>query len=104
MLDHLSEVFKTGLPWDSNGDYTDLKQLKCFVHLNSTIPYYRLKGYDPKMFDPQIQTFKPIEMKSLISSIMGIPGHVIPMFLEIYIVSEKSKFFNIFISYNKIMA
>jgi len=103
LLDHLLEVFKTGLPWDNNQDYSSIDRLKCFIHLNSTVPYYKLKGFDPKMFDNQIQTFKVVEMKSSIAKVMGIQGHVIPMVLEIYIVSEKSKFFDVFVNCNKIL-
>ena len=55
------------------------------------------------MFDSQYQTFKAVEMKNSVGSLLEIPGHVVPMMLEIYVLSEKSKFFNIFISCNKIL-
>lgn len=103
MLDHLVEVFQNGLPWDANKDYVSFDRLKCFIHLNSTSAFYKLKGFDPQKYDPQVQTFKSINAKLSIREILQIPGHVIPMVLEIYVLSEKSKFLDMFVGYNKII-
>lgn len=104
LFDHLAEIFHGGLPWDKNGDYLALERLKCFIQLNSSPAYFKLKGFDQKNFDQQVATFKLINMKSSIIEILKVPGHVVPMVLEVYILSEKSKFLDIFASHNKILS
>jgi len=80
-----------------------MDKLKCFIQLNSSPAYYKLNGFDPKNFESQVQTFKAVNLKSSIGELLQIPGNVVPMFLEVFVLSEKSKYLDIFVSYNKII-
>lgn len=100
LVEHLSEIFKEKLPWDDKNYYKDWQNLKYFIQIKGADPYYILKNNDPNKFS---QTgFTNININENLINIMKIEGHVIPMMLEIYVLSEKSPFFNIFLNGNKI--
>lgn len=71
--------------------------------MHAVPPYYKLKSYDEVSLDPMRATFRFVDMKSSILKICQQPGYVMGMVLEVYLVSEQSKFFNIFTNFNKII-
>jgi hypothetical protein len=59
-----------------------------------------LKAHNLKQFNEI--GFKNVKIDEKIGEVLKIEGHVVPKILEIYVVSERSPFYNIFVGSNRI--
>ena len=82
LSDHLEQLFEGGLPWDTENSY-DLNSVNIYVELTN-------------------KTFLRVNKSNTIIEIITKENFSLQMILEIYIVSPKSKYFNIFMAQNKI--
>jgi len=92
LVDHLYKLFENGLPWDTQNHYRNFKDIHAFIEINTGKPLYALKR--TKNHDES--GFKKLRVEDTVGSTLKNPDYIVPMVLEVYIMSERSHFFDIF--------
>jgi len=92
IYDHLANLLENGLPWDTKGHYSNFKDLNVFIEINTGKPLYMLKRN--KKHDEY--GFKRLKMDETVGTLLKNPDYIVPMVLEIYVLSERSHFFDCF--------
>lgn len=92
LFNHVASVLEEGLPWDSNRHYLDPADVNVYLLLQRRELF---TGFQCEFSD---QRLHKVDKKSTVLEALKTKNYVVPLCLEVFIVSKKSAFEGHFVS------